>query len=202
MKKVKKIWNIVSTTLVIFIVAGALFLMGSRLLGYQCYTVLSGSMEPTYHVGSLIYVKTVDVNDIKVGDPITFVLDESLAVGTHRVVRIDKANQRFYTKGDAVKDEDKAPVHFKNVIGVPQFSIPLLGYVSNFVQTSPGKYITIVAGIILVLATFLPDFFKKKPEESPERAALQAESDAAAEERRKLREELERLKSESDQNQN
>ena len=60
----KKIWNIISTTLVVLMVLCAVFLMGSRLIGYECYTVISGSMEPKYMVGDLIYVKEVDVNSI------------------------------------------------------------------------------------------------------------------------------------------
>ena len=61
----KKIWNIISTALVVVIVLCAVFLMGSRIMGYQCYTVISGSMEPAYSVGDLLYVKKVDVNTIK-----------------------------------------------------------------------------------------------------------------------------------------
>ncbi|MBR4087262.1 MAG: signal peptidase I, partial [Clostridia bacterium] len=102
----KKIWNILSTALVVLMVSCAVFLMGSRLVGYQCYTVISGSMEPKYSVGDLIYVKKVDPTAIHVGDDITFVLNEDLVVATHRVVRIDAENQRFYTKGLANEIED------------------------------------------------------------------------------------------------
>ena len=161
----KKAWNIISTVLVILIVLCAVFLMGSRLLGYQVFTVISGSMEPKYSVGDLLYVKDVDVDSIKVGDPITFVLNEDLVVATHTVVKIDKENQHFYTKGEANETMDSAPVHFNNVIGVPQFSIPLLGYVSNFIQNPPGTYITIGLGVILIILVFLPDMFGKKKEE-------------------------------------
>ena len=111
-------------------------------------------------VGDLLYVKKVDVNSIKVGDDITFILNEDLVVATHRVVRIDAENQRFYTKGLANDIED-APVHFNNVIGVPQFHIPKLGYVSDFVQNPPGTYIAIGAVILLILLVFLPDMFGK-----------------------------------------
>ena len=55
-KTVKKIWDIVSTVLVAAIVLVALLLAGTRLAGMRAYTVLSGSMEPTYHVGSLVFV--------------------------------------------------------------------------------------------------------------------------------------------------
>ena len=163
----KKIWNIVSTVLVVLMVLCAVFLMGSRLMGYRVFTVISGSMEPEYSVGDLIYVKAVDVNTIQVGDPITFILNEDLVVATHRVVEIDAANQRFYTKGDANEIVDNEPVHFNNVIGVPQFAIPKLGYVSDFIQNPPGMYITLAAGSVLILLVFLPDMLRKKkdPEE-------------------------------------
>ena len=193
----KKIWNIISTTLVVLMVLCAVFLMGSRLLGFQCYTVISGSMEPEYSVGDLLYVKEVNPNTIKAGDVITFIVNEDLVIGTHRVVRVDAENQRFYTKGDANDIEDQAPVHFNNVIGVPKFSIPKLGYVSDFVQNPPGMYITIGVGIILILLVFVPDMIgKKKEEDDPEAAAVQTEIDTAAEENEKLKAELAQLRAE------
>lgn len=195
----KKIWNIVSTALVVLMVLCAVFLMGSRVMGYQCFTVISGSMEPKYSVGDLIYVKKVDANTIQVGDDITFILNEDLVVATHRVVRIDAENQRLYTKGLANEIEDSDPVHFNNVIGVPQFSIPKLGYVSDFVQNPPGMYITIGVGIILILAVFLPDMIGKKKNEDEDEAvaAVQTEIDATAEENERLKAEIERLKAET-----
>ena len=161
-KTIKKVWNIISTAFVILIVFCAVFLMGSRLLGFKVFNVISGSMEPKYSVGDLIYVKEVDVNSIKAGDPITFVLNEDLVVATHRVIEVDAENKQFFTKGDANKTADASPVHFNNVIGVPKFSIPLLGYVSDFIQNPPGIYITLIAGVLLIVAVFLPDFLVKK----------------------------------------
>jgi signal peptidase len=194
----KKIWNIVSTTLVVLMVLCAVFLMGSRLLGFQCYNVISPSMEPEYGVGDLLYVKKVDPNTIKEGDVITFIVNEDLVVGTHRVVRVDAENQRFYTKGDANEIEDQSPVHFNNVIGVPKFTIPKLGYVSDFVQNPPGMYITIGVGIILILAVFLPDMIgkKKKEDEDEEVAAVQTEINTANEENERLKAELAQLRAE------
>ena len=59
-KTVKKIWNWFTTVLVTAAVLLAVALVGIRIVGFQVFTVLSGSMEPTYHVGSLIYVWDVD----------------------------------------------------------------------------------------------------------------------------------------------
>ncbi len=160
-KKVKRIWNIASTVIVILVVIIAVLLVGLRVFGLQTYTVLSGSMEPTYHTGALLYVKEVEPEEVEVGDPITFVLNEDLVVATHRVIDIDEENQHFYTQGDANEAPDGAPVHFENLIGVPVFSIPYLGYVANFIQKPPGLYITIAAGAVFLLLLFLPDLLKK-----------------------------------------
>ena len=169
-KKVKKIWDTVTTTLVILVVIFAIFLMGSRLVGLQVFNVISGSMEPTYSVGDLLYVKTVDPDSVKVGDPITFVLNEELVVATHRVVGVDSENRQFITKGDANETEDANPVHFNNLVGVPVFAIPLLGYVSAYIQNPPGTYVAIAVGAIIIMLVFLPDLFeddKKKKGDEP-----------------------------------
>ena len=199
MEMLKKIWNVVSTVLVALMVLCAVFLLGSRMIGYECYNVISPSMTPVYDVGDLIYVKEVDPYTIQPGDVITFIVNEDLVIGTHRVVRVDTEKKYFYTKGDANEIEDAEPVHFNNVIGVPQFSIPKLGYVSDFVQNPPGMYITVAVGIVLIFLVFLPDIIgKKKPsaEEDPEIAAAQTAIDAANEENEKLKAELEKLRAE------
>ena len=167
----KKAWDIISTVLVVLVVLFAVLLVGARLIGLNVYTVISGSMEPTYSVGDLIYVKEVAPESIQVGDPITFVMNEDLLVATHRVVEVDAENQRFITKGDANEVEDAAPVHFNNLIGKPIFAIPVLGYVSNWVQNPPGIYIAVGGGLALLLAVFLPDIiggFRQKETKSKE----------------------------------
>ncbi len=166
----KKVWNVISTIVVVLVVIFAVLLIGVRLFGVQVYSVISGSMEPEYPVGSLIYVKEVDPSEIEVNDVITYVLP-SETPSTHRVVRIDEENQLFYTKGDANETEDGAPVHFKNLIGTPVFKIPYLGYVAYYIQHPPGMYIAIAAGAVLLILVFLPDLFKKdkkKDEQTPE----------------------------------
>lgn len=194
MTKAKKAYSIVSSVLVGLVVLLAVFLLGSRLLGFRVFNIISGSMEPTYSPGDLIYVKEVDPTTVKVGDPITFVLNEDLVVATHRVVRIDAEKQHFYTKGDANETEDAAPVHFKNLVGVPKFSIPWLGYVSDFIQNPPGMYISITACALLILLAFLPDILPKKKE-----APQPVVDSAMAQENEMLKAELEALKAQMEQ---
>lgn len=171
--KLKKAWNITTTVLVVLVVLCAVSLLSSRLLGYRVFTVLSGSMEPIYSPGDLIYVKEVDPRSVEKGDIITFVMNEQLAVATHQVIDIRDGEggvRYFQTKGTANETPDMDPVHENNLIGVPQFSIPLLGYVSNFVQTPPGLYITIAVGVALIALVFLPDMIGRKKKEPTEEA--------------------------------
>ena len=73
-KTIRKIWDGITTILVVMVVLLAIALVGVRVVGLQAYTVLSGSMEPAYPTGSVIYVKEVDYKTLEVGDPITFMV--------------------------------------------------------------------------------------------------------------------------------
>lgn len=168
-RSIKKVWNTVTTLLVVVIVLFAVLMVGVRIAGLQVYTVLSGSMEPVYHTGSLIYVKSVDPYEIEEGQVITFMLDEN-TIATHRVVEIvpdeeDTSVIRFRTKGDANDAEDGSLVHYKNVIGTPVFTIPYLGYLADYIQKPPGMYLAISVGAIVMLLMFLPDIFSDSNEE-------------------------------------
>ena len=172
---IKKIWDVTSSVLVGVVVIFAVLLIGVRLFGIQVYSVISGSMEPEYPVGALIYVKEVKPSEVEVGDVITFVLSNETPA-THRVIAIDKEAQLFYTQGDAnyqINEEtgekvymEDPPVHFNNLIGKPVFKIPVLGYIAYYIQHPPGMYIAIAAGAILLILVFLPDLFKKEKKET------------------------------------
>jgi len=170
MKTIAKVWNVITSLLVTVVIILALLLAGVRFIGFQVFTVLSGSMEPAYQTGSLIYVKDVDYRDLGEGDVITFMLNED-TVATHRIVGVvpdenDPSVVRYRTKGDANDAEDGSLVHYKNVIGSPVFTIPKLGYVANYIQNPPGTYIAMSGGAILMILVFLPDLLgSDEPEE-------------------------------------
>ena len=65
---VKTTLRSISTIIVILVVVVAFFISGIRLFGFQVYGVLSGSMEPSYPVGSLVYVKQIDPAELKIRD--------------------------------------------------------------------------------------------------------------------------------------
>lgn len=167
---IRKIANGLSTVVMVLVVLLALTLVGGRLFGMQTYAVLSGSMEPAYPTGALLYVRKVDPADIQPGQVITFLLDEH-TVATHRVVEVipdpeEAGIYRYRTKGDVNEAADAGLVHCKNVLGTPVVCVPYLGYVITWIQNPPGTYIAISAAAVLLLLVFLPDLFaedKKKP---------------------------------------
>lgn len=159
-KTVKKIWNIVSWVLIGLILAVVMLTAGVRIIGLQPFAVLSGSMEPSYHVGALVYVKSAAPDDIKVGDTITFKLSGS-TVATHRVASIDKTAKTFVTKGDANADSDRSPVRFSDVLGRVSFTVPLLGFLTQYLQSLSGKIVIGCAIIILLILIYLPELLDK-----------------------------------------
>lgn len=147
--------------MVLAVAALAFLLAGIRILGFTPYAVLSGSMEPAFHVGSLIYVKSVDPEDIKVGDAITFRLSGEDTAATHRVIEIDRENQCFYTKGDANETPDASPVPYSSVLGRAVFTVPKLGLFSSWLSSAQGKYAAISGVGLLLLLIILPEILFK-----------------------------------------
>jgi len=164
----QRVWNWISCAIVGVVVLLAIALVGVRLVGLKPFVVLSGSMEPTYHVGSLIYVKSVDYKELEVGDPITYMLDENTVV-THRIIEVlvdeaDPETIRYFTQGDANDVPDGTSVHYRNIIGKPVFCIPKLGYLASYISSPPGMYIAIAAAATFLALMFIPDLFEEDEE--------------------------------------
>lgn len=156
--RIKTIWNTITTILVSLMVILSALLWGFRLLGYEVLVVQSGSMEPNYHVGSLVYVKPVDAVELEVGDVITFELGGGVR-GTHRIIEVlnDEGSLAFRTKGDANEVDDLNPVSPEALVGQVKFTIPYLGFLITYIQQPPGIYVTISIVAVLLLLTILPD---------------------------------------------
>lgn len=173
----KKIWDLVTVTFLILLLAGIAVLYVPQWFGIEPMIVLSGSMEPTYPVGSLLYVKQIQTDSIKKGDVITFLLDGQTPV-THRVVEVDKKTRTCTTKGDANNTVDGSPVAFEQVIGTPAFHVKKAGYLADKISRPAGKigYIAaIVVDLILMVMGDLiwPESKKegRKHEKTPKHAA-------------------------------
>lgn len=134
------------------------------IIGYKPVVVLSGSMEPAYPVGSLIYYKTASFEDIDKNDAITFYIDSDTLV-THRVVVKNEISQTFVTKGDANPTNDADPVEYKNVAGKAlEIYLPVIG--SVFASSVKYIAVAVIGGILLlniILSNLIVD--EKQPKE-------------------------------------
>ncbi len=129
--------NVFGVLILLCVIATCLSVMVPRLMGYQIYNVVSGSMEPEIAVGSAIFVKEVAPEDVQEGDIIAFRSGDSVI--SHRVVRNQTVEGTFTTKGDANADEDMNPVAYDDLIGQVTRHIPMLGDFMTVLTGTVGK---------------------------------------------------------------
>ncbi|MBE7066508.1 MAG: signal peptidase I [Ruminococcaceae bacterium] len=149
--------------------------------------VLTDSMDPKIKSGDLIFVHTIDGQDVKEKDIIAFFdpAGNGTSVVTHRVIEIiddGDGTVSFRTRGDNNNTDDKVLVPEENLVGEYKTRIPLAGHVAMFMQTTPGLIVCVVLPIILLVAY---DIIRRKMYEKTKQDDTQA-----------LLAELERLKAE------
>ena len=128
--------------------------------GYNLYLVRSESMKPTINMGDLIITGPSNgpINgEVKPGTIITFEHRGELV--THRVKAIE--GSALKTKGDATEDIDPWSVTLSDVRGVYLFKIPSVGYITNFVQTKTGWFLTIIIPGALLTLWLVKDIVKE-----------------------------------------
>ena len=151
----KKTINIIYYTVLGAIIFIALLLIVSTFPitgNIKTLSVLSGSMEPAIHTGSVIIIKPEST--YKVGDVITFGKNTKTDVPTtHRIaeMKIVSGEVVYKTKGDANNAEDSTEITQKEVIGKVLFSIPYLGYIVDFVKKPIGLMLVIVVPAVIVI---------------------------------------------------
>ena len=161
---VKKVCNILNTILFIALIMIASLLIVPNLLGYKSFAVISGSMEPNIHVGSIVYAKETSFDDLKVGDVISYKLSAETMV-THRIHEVNKETQTVITKGDANDSVDASPVTANNIVGKVSLSIPLIGYISIYAKTPIG--IAAICGVValIIILNYLPEVLEHDDED-------------------------------------
>ncbi len=118
--------------------------------GIQSFTVLSGSMQPTLPVGSLIFSQSRPT--YTKGDIISFE-NASQQTVTHRIYSVITKDGviSYQTKGDANNAVDSSLVGTKDVIGAEIFSLPMAGYIIYFLKSPLGFFSSIIFPITVFL---------------------------------------------------
>nr|WP_218855598.1 signal peptidase I [Nocardioides daedukensis] len=129
-----------------------------RIAGATPYTILTGSMQPSYPPGTLVVVRPSD--HISTGSVITYQLESGKpAVVTHRVMTLGftaTGERRYVTKGDANDTPDAKAVRDVQIKGEVWYSIPYLGYLNNWLTGKERQMmIYIVAALLLGYAALM-----------------------------------------------
>lgn len=214
----KKVWSIISNVIVCLLAVMAVCMMvftifavntfdrnDRSIFGYKMLIVLSDSMSATdFKAGDLIFVKETKPQELKPGDIIAYVSQDSENYGetvAHKIrkaVTDDQGNQGFVTYGTTTDVDDKVVVTWPNILGHYRMKIPGVGTFFSYLKTVPGYILFIVLPFLLLIffqgANCVRLFREYRHEEMSsivaERAKLKEEREAA----RLMLEELERLK--------
>lgn len=136
--------NVVGTLILLAVIATALPLTLPRLMGYEVYNVVSGSMAPSIPVGSAIWVEPAEPEAVAESEIIAFQSGESVVV--HRVMENRFVVGEFVTKGDANAREDIGTVPYAALIGRVRYHIPAAGRLLALYASDVGKvYVLILA---------------------------------------------------------
>lgn len=163
-----KIITIVLGSIVVLALGAVLSL---HFMGYSLFVITGKSMTGVISKGSLAFDKAVQVEDLQVGDIITFRPPGVNNNVTHRIVAInfDKTGQRvFRTKGDFNEDID--PWLFmldKPTCARYVFHIPYLGWILAIATLKIVRTALLgVAGLAIMLITFT--WLRKSKQEDEE----------------------------------
>ncbi|MCJ7509916.1 MAG: signal peptidase I [Dehalococcoidia bacterium] len=147
----------IALALALALLASLLTVAATNMLGYNSYVIYSGSMQPAVKVGSLLVSRPVDVNDLRVGDVITYRSPGNHTMLTHRIVdmRQEDGEWVFQTKGDANPGPDPQEVILHGQVTKMVFDIPYLGYVVDFARSIQGVVLLLLvpaAGLMVIQA--------------------------------------------------
>lgn len=137
--------------------------------GWRVDAVFSGSMEPELKVGGVVVNHSVPVEEIKVGDVITFYSPLNGKLTSHRVIAVENSPLYFQTKGDANEDADPFILPAQNVVGKVCFHLPYLGYVTQFVKTPLGFVLTLCLPGLIIIAMEMRNIWRVLTEKETER---------------------------------
>ncbi len=189
------------------------------LFGYKAYIVRSDSMSTVngdeskgyFNAGDLIFGKEIDPSTLKEGDIVSYTSTNTENFGetvTHMIKSLTTdadGNPGFITYGTSTGTEDANVVTYTYVLGKYTGKVPGIGKFFTFLKTTPGYIVCILLPFLLLIGiqgfNSIRLFRKYKQEQlaeieaqrEKERAELEAERAAMAEERKRQEEMMQQL---------
>lgn len=161
--------TVVGTVVVIVMLAATI---GPRLLPYRTFTVLSGSMEPSIPVGSMIFDREVNAANLASGEVVTFhPPGQRDKLVSHRIVRVEetKLGRFLVTRGDAngVADDWRIPAEGRGLRY--EFHVPYLGYIVGGLLTPMGRLVALTLAALWLGGLALWTIWRPRKEPLPAR---------------------------------
>jgi signal peptidase len=167
-------WAGAAATVLCLLLAATLLIPAA--LGYQRYVIVSGSMTGTYDRGSIVYDEEVPVDELKVGDSITYAPPPGSSpeeLVTHRIAWIGQSRggeEIFRTKGDANESADPWTFSLdKTEQAKVAFSIPYVGYLLAGLSIPIVRMLAIGIPAIVVAFLILGGIWRDAGEEARRR---------------------------------
>lgn len=122
-----------------------------NIFGIKTFDIISSSMSPTIDVHDVAFIKNCKVEELQVGDIITFRKEDSLI--THRIIEIknQNGNIEFVTKGDKNQATDIERVSSAQIEGKYVGRIPKIGGFLSFMRNKAIFFIVITILLLCYL---------------------------------------------------
>ena len=146
--------------LLLMVLLATLVIVLPLAVGGSPLTVLTSSMEPKLPPGTLVVVKPVPFDDIRVGEVVTYQLRSGEPeLVTHRVIERALAADgtvTLITKGDNNAVPDPAAVREVQVRGTVWYAIPYLGWVNTWLTGDTRAIVVpVLAGLLFAYAAWM-----------------------------------------------
>ena len=124
------------------------------IFGYKPFVVTSGSMESAINIGDLVFVKNVNIEELKVNDIIAYKDDD--IVTTHRIVEVVEVdgNKCFKTKGDSNNTVDEDIVCKDQIEGKYVNKLAKVGNFILFIQKPLGFIVMMLVLLIICMLIY------------------------------------------------
>ncbi|NUL46986.1 signal peptidase I [Cellulosimicrobium funkei] len=140
--------------LVVFSLAAIVLIIIPMVTGSQTYSVLTGSMAPSYPPGTFLVVKPTDYDSLQTGDVITYQIESGRPdVVTHRIIGFasgQDGERQLITQGDNNDLADETPVMEIQVRGELFYAVPYVGFLANALGQTDRSWVITALAVALI----------------------------------------------------
>lgn len=140
--------------------------------GYRAFNVATGSMIPTYQIGDVLIVKEVNPDELKEGDPVSYLGKSGSFAGkivTHRIIKIEETENGkvFHTKGDNNDSEDPL-IKGDQIYGKVIYKCKIISMLTKLMNNLTAFYVIVFIPLGILIFLQIKDRLDEKREEKQE----------------------------------